>query len=259
MSDGKQMKRVAWITGGSSGIGLAAARAFGKLGAEVYLSARDPAKLALAAGQLRDLGVGAHCLPLDVTERAACAEAAQAILAQQGRLDVLVNSAGLNVAQRSWSQISPENWEKLFAANVHGSFYCVAASLPAMRAQGSGLVINVSSWAGRFDSKASGPGYMSAKHAVSAMTRSLNIEELVNGIRAVALCPGEVATPIMNQRAVPPSPAQLADMLQVEDMEATFHFVASLPARVCVNEIVISPARNGPYSALSPAVAKPSK
>ncbi len=88
---------------------------------------------------------------------------------------------------------------------------------------------------------------MSAKHAVSAMARSLNMEEFRNGIRATALSPGEVATPIMNKRQVPPGPEQLERMLQTSDMEEAFAFLVSLSPRVCVNELVISPTANSAF------------
>ncbi|HYF17457.1 MAG TPA: SDR family oxidoreductase [Ramlibacter sp.] len=238
---------VAWITGGSSGIGLAAARAFARLGAAVVISGRGLEALERAKRELRELGADAHHAALDVTDANACVAVAQQILARHGRIDVLVNSAGLNVARRSWSEVSLQGWNDVFAANVNGTFHCIAAVLPAMRERRSGHVVNVSSWAGRFDSRAAGPAYVSAKHAVSALTRSLNMEEFPNGIRATALCPGEVATPIMARRAVPPTPEQLATMLQVEDLEATFSYLAQLPARVCVNEIVLSPTQNGAF------------
>jgi NAD(P)-dependent dehydrogenase (short-subunit alcohol dehydrogenase family) len=238
---------VAWVTGGSSGIGLAAAKAFGRLGAKVVISGRGLDGLQKATGELRELGIDASHVALDVTDPRACAAAAELVVSRHGRIDVLVNSAGLNVAKRSWSEVSFDGWRSVFDANVHGTFYCVQAVLPGMRERRTGQIINVSSWAGRFDSRAAGPAYVSAKHAVSAMTRSLNMEEFVNGIRATALCPGEVATPIMAKRAVPPTPEQLARMLQVEDLETTFTFLAQLPPRVCVNELLLSPTQNGAF------------
>jgi NAD(P)-dependent dehydrogenase (short-subunit alcohol dehydrogenase family) len=239
--------KVAWITGGSSGIGLAAAKAFGRLGARVVISGRGEDGLRRATAELKELGIDASFAALDVTDLQACVATAGAILRDHGRIDALVNSAGMNVAKRSWAELSVDGWKDVFDSNVHGTFHCISAVLPSMREQRSGLIVNVSSWAGRFDSRAAGPAYVSAKHAVSAMTRSLNMDEFVNGIRATALSPGEVSTPIMAKRAVPPTPEQLARMLQVDDIEATFTFIAQLPERVCVNEIVISPTQNGAF------------
>src|SRR4029077_12248633 len=110
-----------------------------------------------------------------------------------------------------------------------------------MRAQKSGTIINVSSWAGRLPSKVSGPAYAATKHAVVALTHSFNQEEFRNGLRACALCPAEVATDIMKKRAVPPTAEELARMLQIEDLGRTIAFVANMPQNVCLNEILISP------------------
>ena len=112
------------------------------------------------------------------------------------------------------------------------------------RERRDGVVINVSSWAGRYDTFMTGPAYNAAKHGVVAMTMHLNMEECRNGIRACALCPAEVATPIMRNRPVPPSEAELARMLQPEDMGEAILWVATQPPHVCVNELVISPTWN---------------
>jgi len=118
------------------------------------------------------------------------------------------------------------------------------AVLPTMRRQRDGSIINVSSWAGRHVSKMPGPAYTKTKHAVLALTHSFNMDECVNGLRACCLMPGEVATPILKLRPVVPSEEEQAKMLQSEDLGRTIAFVASLPPRVCVNEILISPTWN---------------
>ncbi|MEL7154944.1 MAG: SDR family NAD(P)-dependent oxidoreductase, partial [Pseudomonadota bacterium] len=106
---------------------------------------------------------------------------------------------------------------------------------------------NVSSWAGVRVSFLTGPAYNAAKHGLTAMTESLNMEECVNGIRATALCPGEVSTPIMDKRPIPMSAEDRARMVQPEDMGETILYLARLPAHVCVNELVISPTWNRGY------------
>ena len=122
--------------------------------------------------------------------------------------------------------------------------YCMRAALPAMRAQKDGVIINVASWAGRHVSKMTGPAYTATKHAVLALTHSFNMDEFRNGLRATCLSPGEVATPILKLRPVPPSAEDMAKMLQPEDLGRTIAFVASMPARACVNEILIAPTWN---------------
>ena len=128
--------------------------------------------------------------------------------------------------------------------DLSGAFYCCHAVVPTMRSQGSGLVINVSSMAGKRVSALTGPAYTSAKHAMNAMTASLLEEERNNGIRATAICPGEVATPILDARPVPVSAEDRARILQSEDVANLVLYVAQQPPHVTLNEILITPTYN---------------
>lgn len=161
-----------------------------------------------------------------------------------GRIDLLVNNAGINVPKRSWKDMELEGWDQLVQVNLNGVLYCMRAVLPTMRKQQDGSIINVSSWAGRHVSKMPGPAYTTTKHAVLALTHSFNMDECVNGLRACCLMPGEVATPILKLRPVVPSEEEQARMLQSEDLGRTIAFIASMPARVCINELLISPTHN---------------
>lgn len=236
--------QVAWLTGAGSGIGLAGAQALAQAGAIVIMSGRRRALLQAEADAISAAGGRAEVEELDVSDAEAVNRVAQAILARHGRVDILVNSAGLNVPSRFWSNQTPAGWNEVIRVNLDGSYYCTAAVLPAMRAKQSGLVINISSWSGKYDTYMTGPAYNAAKHGVVAMTAHLNQEECVNGIRACALCPAEVATPIMEKRPVPPSAEDRARMLQPEDLGRTIRFVAEMPPHSCINEIVISPTWN---------------
>jgi NAD(P)-dependent dehydrogenase (short-subunit alcohol dehydrogenase family) len=238
--------QVAWVTGGASGIGLAAAIEFVKAGAHVVISGRTPATNAGALATLQALG-SAQVILLDVADKHAVLAAAQQIIAQHDRIDILVNSAGTNATQRNFDVLTTDAWDDVVAINLSGSFYCVHAVLPQMRAQKGGLIINVSSWAGLFASKLTGPAYNATKRAVLALTESINMEECGNGIRASSVLPGEVATPIMEKRPVPPSTEQRERMVQAQDMGQAILFVAQMPARTCVNELVISPTYNRFY------------
>jgi NADP-dependent 3-hydroxy acid dehydrogenase YdfG len=169
---------------------------------------------------------------------------AQTILAKHGQIDLLVNSAGLNVPKRSWKELEIGDWDRIVGVNLNGVLYAIHAVLPAMRTRRSGSVINIASWAGRIVSRMTGPAYTSTKHAVLALTHSFNMDEHRNGLRACCLSPGEVATPIMKQRPVPPSEEVMSRMLQPEDLGRTIAFVANMPPNVCVNEILISPVAN---------------
>ncbi len=236
--------KVAWITGAGSGIGRAGALELAAGGAQIVLSGRRADQLEEVAAEIGAAGANAETVPLDVADKAAVGAAAAGILDRHGRVDILVNSAGMNLPTRFWRNLTAESFERIVAVNLNGALYCTHAVLPAMRERKDGLVINISSWAGRFESYLTGPAYNASKHAMVAMTMSLNDEECVNGIRGCVICPGEVATPILKHRPKPPSPEEIARMLQAEDLGRTIRFVAEMPAHVCVNEILISPTWN---------------
>ena len=183
-------------------------------------------------------------MALDVTDAAAVESAAATIVSRHGQIDVLVNAAGINLPRRHWRDVDAQAWKQIVDTNLHGAMYCTMAVLPHMRARRDGLVINVSSWAGRFGTHLTGPAYNASKHALAALTHSLNMEECVNGIRGCTVFPAEVATPMLLKRPVPPSQDDMDRMLQPQDVAATVEFVVRFPARVCVNEIVISPTWN---------------
>ncbi|MBI5131000.1 MAG: SDR family NAD(P)-dependent oxidoreductase [Rhodopseudomonas palustris] len=237
-------KRVAWITGGGSGIGAAGAEALAADGFTVVVSGRRQDALDAVTAGIIAKGGAAEALALDVSDSAAVTAAADRILATHGRIDCLVNSAGINVPKRSWADMELDGWNKLVEINLNGVLYCMRAVLPAMRAQKDGCIINVSSWAGRHVSKMPGPAYTTTKHAVLALTHSFNMDECVHGLRACCLMPAEVATPILKMRPVVPSAEDQARMLQPDDLGRTIAFVASMPKHVCVNEILISPTWN---------------
>jgi NADP-dependent 3-hydroxy acid dehydrogenase YdfG len=245
-SDSSLKGKVAWITGGGSGIGLAGAVAFAKAGAHVIISGRSAETLKKAEQELKAAGSG-ETIALDVADQKNVFEASRKILARHERIDILVNSAGINRPKRNFRDVSIESWDQIVAINLSGMFYCCHAVLPSMRERKDGLIINVSSWFGRYWNTLGGPGYNATKHAVVSLTETLNVEECANGIRATSVLPGEVATPILEKRPVPPPPEERARMLQPEDLGRTLLFLATLPARACVNELIISPTWNRFY------------
>ena len=236
--------KVAWLTGAGSGIGRAGAQELAASGASVIVSGRSRDGLDETVGLITKAGGKAEALLLDVADKVAVAKAGADILARHGRVDILVNSAGLNLSTRLWKHVTPDTFDHIVGINLNGALYCIHAVLPAMRAQKGGLVINVSSWAGRFEEYLTGPAYNASKTALAALTLSLNDEECVNGIRATCLYPGEVATPILRHRPVPPTQEEIDRMLQAEDLGKTIRFVAEMPPRVCINEILITPTWN---------------
>ena len=236
--------KVAWVLGAGSGIGEASARALARAGVTVVLSGRRAEPLEEAAAQIRAAGGVADVAPVDIADAAAVASVAENIVADHGQLDILVNSAGLNVTNRYWNNVDAEGWDNVVKINLDGAFYATHAVLPQMRKQHDGVIINVASWAGRYDSYITGPAYNASKHGLLAMSAHLNIEEGKNGIRACTLSPGEVNTPLLDKRPIPVPEEEKIRMLQSEDLGETVLFVAQMHPRVCINEILISPTWN---------------
>jgi NADP-dependent 3-hydroxy acid dehydrogenase YdfG len=241
--------KTAWITGAGSGIGQAAAVALAQNGAHVVLSGRRSAILQKTADLITSSGGQTSLEVLDVADAAMVQAVADRIASRHGRLDILVNNAGTNVAERHWAKVTPEKWKEVIDVDLNGAFYCASAVLPVMRKQKDGLIVNVSSWAGRFYSHLTGPAYSAAKFALMAMNASINMEECINGIRACAICPGEVWTPIMDRRPDQLGEDVKAKMLRSEDVGEAILFIARLPKTVCINEMIISPTWNRGYIA----------
>ena len=236
--------KIAWVTGAGTGIGNATASELAKSGATVVISGRRKDVLETAAMDISAAGGKCEAEPLDVSDKAAVARGAAAILARHGRIDILVNCAGTNVAKRFYKDLVPDDWDKVIAINLNGSLYCMTAVLPGMRANHDGLIINISSWLGRWPGYLGGAAYNASKHAMASMTNQLNLEEGLNGIRGCCIYPGEVATPILKSRPVPPSQEAIERMLKAEDLGRAVRFVAESPPHVCINELVITPTWN---------------
>ena len=244
---GKLEGKVAWITGAGSGIGEATAHAMAKEGAIVALTGRRKEPLDDVAHAIEKAGGKALVEPGDVMDKAMAPAVVARILKSAGRLDVLVNNAGTNVTARTFAVLTPENLDYVIQANLNGAYYCVLAVLPQMRAQKDGVLIHTSSWAGRYVSPLSGTAYTASKHAVVAMSHSLNMEEFRNGIRSSVICPHEISTPILETRPVKVTEEERARMLQSEDMANLYVYIATQPPHVCINEVTIAPTWNRAY------------
>ncbi len=238
--------KVAWITGAGTGIGEGAAIALSEAGMQVILSGRRLEKLESVAASCEG---NTRIEVLDVADKDAVVAVADRIVAEYGRIDVLVASAGINVKNRNWHNVTYEDWDRVIRIDLDGAFYCCKAVLPTMKAQGDGLIINISSWAGKHVGVVTGPAYTAAKHAMNAMNESLNMEACQYGVRACAMCPGEVATPILDNRPIPVSDEDRAQMVQAEDCGEVIRFLAQLPPHVCINDLTISPTWNRGYVA----------
>ncbi len=243
--------KTAWVTGAGTGIGEASAMALAKLGMDVVLSGRRVEKLEAVASAI---GERASIEQLDIADKDAVFAVANRIIEKFGGLDTVVNSAGINIRERNWHNISVEDWDNVIQIDLNGAFYCAMSVLPQMKKQGEGLIINISSWAGKHVGAVTGPAYTAAKHAMNAMTESINLENGIDGVRACAVCPGEVSTPILDLRPVPVSEEDRAKMVQSEDCGDIVAFLASLPAHVCINELTVSPTWNRSYVAQAEAL-----
>lgn len=235
-------EQVAVVTGAGSGIGRAAAIMLAQAGAKVGLIGRRRQPLDEVAAEIEQAGGEGWPLVADVSDRSAVEAAlSQCVERGGGRLDVLVNNAGINTKQRSLTTMSPADWEYVVAVNLTGAYWCTRAVLPVMRQQGGGLIINVSSMAARNPGGISGSAYSASKAAMASLNISINQEERRHGIRACMILPGEVDTPIIKYRPVRPSDEARATMMQPEDVGAAVLFVATLPPRATVEEIAMRP------------------
>ena len=241
--------KIAWVTGAGTGIGEAAAKALAAEGAIVILTGRRKEPLDKVAAVIKQAGGKATVHAADLSKAASVGKTAAAIKAEFGRIDIVVNNAGVNIPDRTWPKLSLEGIDTLVAGNLSSAIYVTHAVLPIMRAQKDGLFIHTSSMAGRNISPVSGPIYTAAKHGVVAMSHTINMAECANGIRSCVVCPGEVATDIMKFRDPPELPETLANMVQPEDMGAVVVFVAKQPAHVCINEMWVTPTHNRGYLA----------
>lgn len=227
------------VTGAGTGIGAAIAAALHDAGAAVTLVGRRAEPLADVAGRLGADRVRVR--PCDVADRDAVQAAFRDAAQAHGPATILVNNAGINTNPRSVAEVSLPDWDRTVAVDLSGVFYCVRAALPAMRAAGGGTIVNVASTAGRWGSSLAGAAYSAAKHGVVGLTSVINDEESRHGIRCTAILPGEVETPILEQRPEPVSAERRRAMLQPEDVAAAALLAATLPDRACITELVIKP------------------
>jgi NAD(P)-dependent dehydrogenase (short-subunit alcohol dehydrogenase family) len=238
---GKLDGEVAVVTGASSGIGRATARLLAAEGAAVVLVARREKLLQEIEEEISSHGARATCYPRDVADPQAVRGLFSSVKEQFGRLDILVNGAGIDPPRRRLADARLEDWTRVIEVNLTGAYLCVQGALPLMRERGSGTIVNISSMAGKRTSISAGVAYCASKHGLGSLTRSINLEERRRGIRACEVCPGEVNTPILDTRPYPPPLDSRAYMLQPEDIAQAVLFVVTLPPRAMVEELLITP------------------
>lgn len=232
--------KTAVITGAGSGVGRATAIQMVGQGWRVALLGR---RLEALEETAKLTGTPDACLAIacDVGDSGAVYEASQQILTSLGEVEVLVNAAGTNAPNRALEVLSLEDYHDMIDANMNGAYYCVQAFLPGMRARGSGTIVNVVSDAGKQASPKAGPAYVMSKFGLAGLTQAINAEERARGVRASALFPGDIDTPLLGKRPVVPDATARARMMQPEDIAACVLFCVNLPPRVIIEEILVRP------------------
>lgn len=227
------------VTGGGSGIGAAIALAFARAGAQVIISGRNADKLEAVASEVNEGRIQFHVC--DVSDRDAANELVEHAQRQFGHIDIVVNAAGINVPNRLMENLDPADWDRMLAVNATGTFNVIHAVLPQMRRRNDGLIININSVSGLRPGMLGGVGYNASKFAVTALTHSVAQEVKNDGIRVTNLCPGEVDTPILEQRPQAVTEEHRARILRPEDIAQVALSLAYLPPRVHVPEVIVKP------------------
>jgi NAD(P)-dependent dehydrogenase (short-subunit alcohol dehydrogenase family) len=183
------------VTGGTSGIGAAIARAFGDAGAAVLLTGRDSERGSEVAADIASDGGTAEFLAADITDAGACGQLVEAVLARFGRLDVLVNNAGI-IYRVDAEETTEDMWDETIAVNLTAAFRMSRAAIPAIREQGGGSIVNIASdWALVGGRRA--VAYCASKGGLLLMTKAMALDHADENIRVNAICPTDVMTPML--------------------------------------------------------------
>ena len=228
------------LTGGGSGMGKATALALAKNGANVAIAGRNKENLASTVS-LAQATEKISAKEADVTDRNSLEDLFQWFDVEFGTLDYLVHAAGINVAMRSMEELSPDDWDKLIQINLTGSYNVLRLTLNRMRPQKKGLIVLINSVAGKRSVPLAGIGYNASKFGMSGLGIGVAEEERNNGIRISNLYPGEVNTPILENRKEPPGEEHRQSILQAEDVASVILHLCQLPERVHIPELVIKP------------------
>ncbi|MEQ8787667.1 MAG: SDR family NAD(P)-dependent oxidoreductase [Pirellulaceae bacterium] len=232
--------KTAVVTGGGTGIGRGIAQGLAEAGCRVAVGGRrEEPLLETAQGFSGEPPILHHLL--DVADRPSVDTFFRWAREQLGSIDILVSSAGTNIKTRTMAEMTPEQWDQVLAVNATGAYNCMHAVLPAMRERGDGLIVNISSIAGKRAAALGGVAYCASKFAMTALGTAVGNEEAAHGIRVTNIYPGEVDTPILLNRPSPVSDEHRARILQADDVAHMVVALAQLPPRAHVPEMVIKP------------------
>ncbi|MCC9655640.1 SDR family oxidoreductase [Rhodopirellula halodulae] len=232
--------KVVAITGGGTGIGAGIARELAMAGAKVTIGGRREAPLKEVAGSIRSSNpVRTHTI--DVADNDSIEAFFADVRENVGEVDILVNSAGINIAKRTMAEMDPDEWDRVLRINATGAYRCMHQVLAGMRDRRDGLIINISSVAGKRAITLGGVVYCASKFAMTALGTATANEVRHEGVRITNVYPGEVNTPILENRPVPVTEEHKQSILQPEDIASVILSICQLPPRACVPEIVIKP------------------
>lgn len=237
----KLKDKVCIITGGGSGIGRDAALKMTKEGANVVIVGRTESKLESVKSEIETAGGTTVSFALDVSDYDAVQQMVSDVLEKFGKIDILVNNAGHSSHNRRLLNTTPEETRSVVDSNLIGTFFCTQAVVPAMLNAKSGTIINISSLAAVTPGPFSGFAYGAAKAGVINFTEFLNNDLRNTGIRASVIIPGEVATPILDNRPIPPDADARTMMVDVAETSEAIFLIATLPPRSNIPELVIRP------------------
>ena len=229
--------QTALVTGATEGIGRATAFALGRTGYRVGVCARTAAKVDLLVDALRSAGIEAAGRAGDVGSDGDAAAIVAEVEQRLGPVDVLVNNAGVLVGKRI-EELTLAEWDQTMATNVRALFLFTRLVLPGMRQRHAGAIVNIASLAGK-NAFVGGTAYAASKHAVLGFSRSLMLEVRRDHIRVIAICPGSVATGMLQDQPLLQADAQ--KILTPDDVAATVVHAITLPPRALVSELDIRP------------------
>ena len=239
--------RVAVVTGASSGIGEATAAALAAEGAAVVVAARREDRLSSLVKKIERNGGRALAVSCDVTDESQAHALIRRAEEELGRVDILVNNAGVMLLSTIGKGLS-DQWRQMFDVNVMGLLYATEAAIEAMKRQGSGHLVNVSSVAGRKVTRSSNGVYSGTKFAVNAISEGLRQELLEENVRVTIVEPGAVATELPDHITDEDARESLSGLLRIERLQAediaeAIVYAVTQPERVSVNEILIRPTQ----------------
>jgi NADP-dependent 3-hydroxy acid dehydrogenase YdfG len=232
--------KVVAITGGGTGIGAGIARGLAEAGCKVTVGGRRIEPLEKLSASISSPH-SVHTHVIDVADAESVKAFFSDIKRDVGDVDILINSAGINIQKRTMAAMSPEDWDRVLAINATGAYRCMCEVLPAMRARKDGLIINISSIAGKRAISLGGIAYCASKFAMTALGTAVSNEVRLEGVRVTNVYPGEVNTPILENRPTPVTQEHKDSILQPEDIASVVVTICALPPRAHVPEIVVKP------------------